>query len=205
MTLLASDQTIETERLLLRRITRDDFPFYARIHALPEVARYLAHGRPRSVEETVHWLDAILDSYRDLQLGQIAIVRKSDGALIGRCGVSHLETEIEPLPDGSYRGHYFPSHAPADREHVVQPELGYTLDSAHWGKGYAREAVAATRSYLLSRRPNLDVVSLIHPENARSIHLASTLGATRIDRVMYLDRGFDRYAWPSASRSQLRG
>jgi RimJ/RimL family protein N-acetyltransferase len=199
MSLLASDQTLDTERLLLRRITREDLPFYTRIHADPEVARYLAHGNPRSPDETLQWLESLLVAYRDLELGQIAVTRKSDGALLGRCGCSHLETPADPEPDGTYLGYYYPARAPDGVQHVVQHELGYTMDRAAWGQGYAREAVRAMWNYLSSRRPNLRIVSLIHPENARSIRLASSFGVTRVDRVNYVGRIYDRYAWPAGN------
>lgn len=203
MSLLALDDTLESERLLLRRITRDDLPFYARIHADPDVARYLAHGNPRTLEETTHWLESVIAAYGELQLGQIAVTRKSDGALLGRCGVSHLEMEADAQADGTYIGHYYPAHAPEGKKHVVQHELGYTLDRAAWGNGYAREAVRVMWSYLSARRPDLVVVSLIHPENARSIRLASSFGVKRVDRVNYVGRIYDRYVWPTGNSPSI--
>ena len=197
MTLLATDETLETERLTLRRIAREDLPFYSRIHADPDVARYLAHGNPRSREETVAWLDAILDSYRALELGQIAITRKSDGALVGRTGVSFLQTDRHARPDGTRLGYYFPTPAPEGVDLITQAELGYTLDRDAWGNGYAREAVSAVWSYLRSKRPDLLVVSLIHPENTRSIRLATNFGARIVDRITSWDRPYDRYEWPA--------
>jgi ribosomal-protein-alanine N-acetyltransferase len=203
MSLLASDQSIETERLLLRRITRDDLPFYARIHADPDVARYLAHGNPRSVDETSSWMDTLLGSYSALQLGQVAITRKTDGALVGRCGVSHLETDVDLQPDGTRLSYYYPTHAPADRKHVAELELGYTLDRAEWGQGYASEAVAAMWKYLSAKRPGVPVVSLIHPENTRSVRLARNFGVTLVDRVTAWNRPFDRYAWPAGKSPSI--
>lgn len=203
MSLLPTDTTIETERLLLRRITRDDFAFYARIHANPDVARYLAHGNPRTADETEHWLDAVLGSYRDLALGQIAVTRKSDGALVGRCGVSHLETEEAAQPDGTRIGYYYPTRAPAGVKHVAEAELGYTLDTAAWGQGYATEAVRAMWDYLSARRPELRIVSLIHPANTRSIRLATSFGVTLIDRVKSWDRDYDRYVWPAGKSPSI--
>jgi RimJ/RimL family protein N-acetyltransferase len=203
MTLLAPESQIETERLLLRRITPDDLPFYARVHADPDVARYLAHGRPRSVQETNSWLSAMLDSYREMQLGQIAITRKSDGALVGRCGLSHLETEVTAQPDGSRLGYYFPTRAPAGVQLVEELELGYTLDRAEWGKGYGREAVGAVWHYAAACWPDRTVVSLIHPDNARSVRLASTFGVKLVDRVTLWDRPFDRYAWPAGNSPSM--
>ena len=197
MSLLASDTSLETERLLLRRITPEDLPFYVRIHADPEVARYLAHGNPRYLDETTAWLDSLLGAYRDLQMGQLAVLRKSDGSLVGRCGVSHLEVEDELQPDGTRFAHYYPSRAPTGMPHAKQQELGYTFDRLAWGNGYAREAAKAVWQYTVSRRAGVELVSLIHPDNARSIRLATSFGAARVDRLNCFGRPFDRYTWPS--------
>ena len=197
MTLLPSDLRIETERLLLRRIEPADLPFYSRIHADPDVARYLGHGRPRTAEESRAWLDGMLQSYRDLALGQLAITRKSDGALLGRCGLSHLETELDASADGMRVGYYFPIRPPEGVRTLTELELGYTLDQAAWGKGYAREAVAGVWKHTRERRPGQRVVSLIHPDNARSLRLASDFGVALADRVSLWERPFDRYVWPT--------
>lgn len=199
MTLLPGHQTIETERLVLRRITPDDLPFFARIHADPDVALYLAHGRPRLIEETRGWMDAVLESYRALNLGQLAITRKADGALIGRCGLSYLETDAAPAANGSRLGYYFPARAPHGVQAHVESELGYTLDPATWGQGYATEAVSAVWTYTTTNRPDERVVSLIHPDNTRSRKLAGRFGVTLVDRVTLWDRLFDRYAWPTGN------
>ena len=53
------DRTV-AERGDQRRIEPGDIDFYARIQADPEVARYIAHGRPRTREESENWLAAIL-------------------------------------------------------------------------------------------------------------------------------------------------
>src|SRR4051812_10412098 len=50
----------------------------------------------------------------------------------------------------------------------AQPELGWALSRAYWGRGYATEAAAAIRDWAFER-PNFDrLVSLISPENVRS-------------------------------------
>jgi RimJ/RimL family protein N-acetyltransferase len=199
MSLLTADTSIETERLVLRRITTTDLPFYARIHADPEVARFLAHGNPRLLDETTAWLDSLLVAYRDRQLGQLAVTLRRDGTLLGRCGVSHLEVEDELQPDGTRFAHYYPSHAPTGKSCVTQQELGYTFDRAAWGNGYAREAAKAIWQYTSSRRPEIDLVSLIHPDNARSIRLATSFGAALVDRTICFGRTFDRYVWPAGN------
>src|SRR3989475_10556750 len=70
---------LESDRLVLRRVTPDDLPFYTRLHALPKVAEHLyPEGRPRSPEETAGWLKYTLASYEKLTLGYLTVVRKAD-------------------------------------------------------------------------------------------------------------------------------
>ena len=94
MTLAHGTDRLESVRLVLRRMVPDDLPFFTRIHALPEVARNLyPEGRPRSPEETAAFLKYTLASYEQLALGYLAVLRKQDGALIGRCGIMDLVVE----------------------------------------------------------------------------------------------------------------
>jgi RimJ/RimL family protein N-acetyltransferase len=90
MTLAPSQDRIESERLVLRRIAADDLDFFTRIHADPDVARYIAHGLPRSTQESLEWLQSFLRTYNDFALGQLAVLRKVDGMLIGRCRLSDI-------------------------------------------------------------------------------------------------------------------
>src|SRR5579864_4507336 len=93
MTLERGTDRIESDRLILRRITEDDLEFFARIHADPVVALHLGPGRPRSIEESRTWLRTTLSTYENFELGQLAVLRRSDGMLIGRCGLSDLAVE----------------------------------------------------------------------------------------------------------------
>jgi RimJ/RimL family protein N-acetyltransferase len=94
MTLAHGTDQLESDRLVLRRVGPGDLPFFARIHGLPEVARYLwPGGRPRSCEQTASWMRNTLASYERLALGYLAVVRKEDDALIGRCGLMELVIE----------------------------------------------------------------------------------------------------------------
>ena len=48
MTLAHGTDRLESDRLVLRRVTPDDLPFYTRLHALPKVTEHLyPEGRPR--------------------------------------------------------------------------------------------------------------------------------------------------------------
>jgi RimJ/RimL family protein N-acetyltransferase len=92
----------------------DDLPFFTRLHALPEVAQHFyPGGRPRSPEETAAWLQYTLASYEQLTLGCLAVLRKEDGALIGRCGLMDLVVESAAPEHGIRRGWFGRAEAPA--------------------------------------------------------------------------------------------
>jgi [ribosomal protein S5]-alanine N-acetyltransferase len=83
MTLQPSDAMIETERLSLRRVDASDLEFLKRIHADPDVARYLGDGQSRWSDSTGRWLDDVQNSYATARLGQLMVLRKVDGTRLG--------------------------------------------------------------------------------------------------------------------------
>src|SRR6202165_3792393 len=131
MTLPRGTDRLESARLVLRRIAPDDLQFFTRIHALPEVAQYLyPGGRPRSPEESAAWLQGTLGSYERLALGYLAVLRKEDGALIGRCGLMDLVVESAAPEHGIRRGCFGREGAPVGVALTFETELGYTFDPA---------------------------------------------------------------------------
>lgn len=202
MTLSHGTDRLESERLILRRIDRDDFDFFIDLHADPDVARYLAHGRPRLPLESLAWLQAVLRSYEDLALGQLAVLRKSDGMLIGRCGLSDFAVEAKAGVTAVPRGWYQRAEAPAGAEIVFERELGYTFHRSSWGQGYASEAARCVFDYArdVLRLPR--VISLIHPENVRSLRLAHRFGVQRDGVVEMMSHCYERLVWPIPARGE---
>jgi len=205
MTLPHGTDRLESARLLLRRIALDDLPFFTRIHALPEVAQYLyPEGRPRSPEETAGWLQATLASYEQLALGYLAVLRKEDGALIGRCGLMELVVESAAPEHRIRRGWFRFSGAPADVELALECELGYTFDPAVWGQGFAAEAARCVRDYARDVLRLPYAISIIHPQNVRSRRVAERSGARAADQMEALGLTWDRYVWPLAIGAETR-
>jgi RimJ/RimL family protein N-acetyltransferase len=198
VTLPHGTDQLESARLVLRRIAPDDLPFFTRIHALPEVAQYLGSGRPRSPEETATWLQATLQSYEQLALGYLAVLRKEDGALIGRCGLMDLVVESAAPEHGIRRGWFRLAGAPADVELTFECELGYTFDLAVWGQGFATEAVRCVRDYARDVLRLPYAISAIHPQNARSRRVAERCGARAADQMDVDGLTLDRWVWPLA-------
>jgi len=77
----------------------------------------------------------------------------------------------------------------------AQPELGWALIRAHWGHGYATEAVAAIRQWAHEFRSIEQLVSLISPDNVRSQRVAERLGAVPTETVIPADSGRKAVVW----------
>lgn len=196
MTLLAGTDSIETERLILRRITPDDLEFYARIQADPEVARYIAHGRPRTRQESEDWLQAILASYASCGLGQLAVLAKDSGQLVGRCGLTDAALELDGAADSLRRGWFFRAQVPEGTAIEPMPELGYTFAREHWGLGYASEASGAVYRYVRDQLKLPAIMSVIDADNHASLAVARKYGVTYAGKVELSGKAFDRYDWP---------
>jgi [ribosomal protein S5]-alanine N-acetyltransferase len=196
MTLAQTTSQIESDRLILRRMTDGDLDYFAAIHADNDVARYIGTGEKRTRAQTEKWFGDIQATYRNANLGQLAVTRKSDGAVIGRCGLSDAVVE-RTCEEGQVRkGWFFSAHAPPGLDVEPLPELGYTFGKEYWGLGYASEAARCVYHYVLTERVFPKIMSVIHADNAASLAVAKKHGVTFVDCVEMAGRTFERYHWP---------
>lgn len=196
MTLLSDTDTLETERLTLRRIDQTDLSYFINIHGDPDVARYIGAGSPRPPSETSQWFEGIQDSYANANLGQLMVLRKDDGLRLGRCGLSDAGLERAETPGRLRKGWFFSAHAPEGTDVDPLPELGYTFGREHWGKGYATEAARCVYEYAKSQLSHRAIMSVIHADNAGSRAVVAKFGVRYVDIVEFADRPFERYHWP---------
>jgi RimJ/RimL family protein N-acetyltransferase len=205
MTLAPGTDRLESARLVLRRITPDDLPFFARLHALPDVTQYLyPGGRTRSPEESAAWLQAVLESYEQLGVGFLAVLGKEDGALIGRCGLTDLAVESAAPEHAIRRGWFVRAHAPAGIALTFECELSYTLDPAVWGQGFATEAARCVLDYSRDVLRLSYVISAIQPPNARSRRVAERCGARAAGQMDVVGLTWDRWMYPLATGGATR-
>jgi RimJ/RimL family protein N-acetyltransferase len=162
---------LTTERLLLRGFEARDFEPYAEIMLDPEVTRHLGDGRPLSRAEAWRQLAFIIGHWTLRGFGVWAVEERASGALVGRIGC--LEPEGWP-----------------------GLEVAYTLARPAWGKGYAREGAAAALRYAHETLGRERIVSIIRPENAASIRVASALGAVQAGTVEFFGSPALLYRYP---------
>jgi RimJ/RimL family protein N-acetyltransferase len=131
-----------------------------------------------------------------LALGYLAVLRKEDGALIGRCGLMDMVVESVEPEHGIRRGWFGREQAPAGVALTFETELGYTFDPAVWGQGFATEAACCVRDYARDVLRWPYVVSAILPQNGPSRRVAERGGARADGQMHVVGLTWDRWVWP---------
>ena len=145
-----ADVRLETERLVLEPLDRRHTAALARVHADPDVARYVG-GAALDAEGTAALVTRFEAIWREHGWGQSAVVERSSGDLIGRVG-------LHPWPLWE------------------EVELGYVLARHAQGHGYATEAARAWLDVAFDELGLDRITAVIHPDNAPSRRLAARLG-----------------------------
>jgi RimJ/RimL family protein N-acetyltransferase len=148
---------VETDRLILRGHTLEDFAAYAAMRADPVVMKFIGMGDPITEEEAWTNFRSMAGHWQFLNYGVWAIEEKASGALIGSIGYTDKKR---------------PSTHPAS----AAPEMGWSLASAAHGKGFASEALRAALSWGFEFFGPVRVVCVVSDGNDASVRLAERHG-----------------------------
>lgn len=121
--ILSNLPTIETERLLLRKITLNDASDMFEYGSDPQVSEYTTWSTHTSIEDTKYFIKSLVKMYKKRELVDWGIVHKAEKKFIGTCG---------------YVG-WSMTHSRA--------EMGYALSRKYWNQGYMSEAVNAMMEF----------------------------------------------------------
>ena len=149
--------TLETERLIIRPFATTDIDAaYAVFESHPDVWRY-DPGRQRTYEERAREIHYRIAQYAREGFGCMAVTRRSDGALLGYCGLQTWLRETRPRAS-------------------LETELFYKLGRAYWGQGYATEACRALITHAFTDLCLPRLVTVTAAVNAESLALLRRLG-----------------------------
>lgn len=146
--------TLETERLILRSFRADDIDAYAEMVYHPDISPFISTSG-QTMDRLAAWrhMAAGAGQWFLRGYGFWAAEEKSTGKFVGRIGLNYPET--------------WPGH-----------EVAYAIAREHWGKGYASEGALLARDFAFESLRWDEVVSIIHPDNSRSLAVAERLGET---------------------------
>jgi RimJ/RimL family protein N-acetyltransferase len=170
---------LETARLLLRPCTFADLEPYVAMVSDREVTRFTSiDGKPLARFSAWQSLCSMAGHWALRGYGMFSVIERDSKQFVGRVGP------------------WFPEGWPG-------LEIGWTLRREFWGRGYATEAAKACVAYAFTELDQPHVISLIAPENTRSIRVAERLGEQLETRVTLshvperpvLRYGLSRDAW----------
>lgn len=149
---------LESERLLIRKITQQDFNELDFICSNPEIMKFVGDGKPLSKENTQRWIDVTLKNYKEKGFGVFAVIDKNTGAFIG------------------YSGLVF-------SEQVKDYELIYALSKAFWGQGLATEIANQMVAFGFDTLQMKCIYASIDPKNKASQSILLKVGFTELCKM----------------------
>ena len=146
---------LRTGRLVLRPFENEDAADLLRVFAEPDVVRYWSSGAWTDIAQAEAMIAEARQAYRDGGLARYAIALADTNRLIGICNL---------------RGFF---------EQNRRCELGYALGRAHWGQGFAAEALEALLDHAFHVLDINRIEADIDPRNEASARLLEKLGFRR--------------------------
>ena len=146
---------LETERLILREYTEEDYDELYPILSDPITMQH--YPKPYDERGVRRWISWSLENYERHGFGWWALILKETGELIGDCGITMQNIDGEFLP-----------------------ELGYHIGCRYWRQGYGREASLAVLDWAFASTDLKTIYSYMTKGNIASYSLAESLGMKRI-------------------------
>src|SRR5215467_11823666 len=152
---------LETDRLILRKLSIEDAEFILELLNEPSFLRFIGDKGVRTLDDARDYiLKGPIDSYDRYGFGLYRAELKESGVPIGICGL-------------------------LKRESLEDVDIGYALLPAFWGKGYAFESASAVMAFGNSAFALDRIVAITSPENDGSIKVLEKLGF-RFERMVKL-------------------
>ena len=142
---------LETERLFLREMNKDDFDALYKVLA----DRGIMQHYPYTFDEkrVRDWIERNMNRYLENVLGLWGVCLKDTKEMIGDCGLTLQNIEGEMLP-----------------------EIGYHIRADHQRKGYAKEAASAVRDWAFANTDYPALYSYCKYTNVGSYKTAESIG-----------------------------
>lgn len=143
---------LETERMVLRRVTLDDAGLMLAVWNDPAFIRHVGDRGIRTLEQAEAALqEGAFKLYEEYGYGPYCMSLKKDGTQIGICGLFR-------------------------RDNLDDPDIGFGVLPDFCGKGFAGEAAAAVVAHARDDLGIEYLTAIVSPENVASIGLIEKLG-----------------------------
>jgi RimJ/RimL family protein N-acetyltransferase len=143
---------LETDRLIIRRMSTDDSGFMLGLLNEPAWLRFIGDRGVRTIEDaSLYILNGPIEMYARLGFGFYIVELKPAGCAIGICGL-------------------------AKRDFLDDVDIGFAFLPQHCGNGYAYESARRVLEHAKNDLGLKRVVATVRPENLVSARLLEKLG-----------------------------
>ena len=146
--------SLETNRLILRRLTLDDDNDVFEYACEPDVAKYVTWEPHKSIEDAITFLSSMIKKYEENEVAGWGIVLKENNKLIGACGFMWWSPEN------------------------ARSEVGYALSKKYWNQGIMTEAMNATVKFGFEKMKLNRIEARTRVENIASQSVLKKAGMT---------------------------
>ena len=147
---------LETNRLILRELTHQDFDSFHEILSNPETMMH--YPAPFDEAKTKRWINWNIENYNTFGFGLWAVILKQNGRFIGDCGITMQNINGK-----------------------IKPELGYHIHKDFQNKGYATEAAKKCLEYIFENTTFNKIYSYMKYTNVGSYTVAIKNGMQLIE------------------------
>ena len=145
------NKVLETERLIIRKLTMDDLPWLIETRSDPQMHRYLGGLEKQNPDAVTKRMGFYLECYEKFGFGQSAMVWKETGDRIGCSG-------LQPL------------------ENTGEIEVGYSVIPSFWQRGIGYECAFAWLEYGFDKCGLERIVAVADEENTGSWRIMEKCG-----------------------------
>ena len=143
---------LETERLILRKVTREDAEDIFAYGSDEEVSRYVTWDTHQSMEDSLGFISFIEQQYANKSIAPWAIEFKEDGRMVGTVDFVLWR----------------PKHQLA--------EMGYVLNKEYWGRGIMTEAAGELVRFGFTQMDLVRIQARCFVENPGSSRVMEKIG-----------------------------
>ncbi len=154
---------LETERLITKRLSKDDFDNIYKLLSNSDVMQFIGEGKPQNKKKALETFNLMYQHQQKHGFTLCPTYEKGSDALIGFAGLVHVELD-NSNPD---------------------IEVGYWFLPEFWGKGYATEVTNAIISWAFENLSNDRIFGFIFPDNIRSQNVLEKAGLRYIGMSTY--------------------
>ena len=159
------DIVLETERLVLRKVTESDAALQDRVLNTPAVMQFLGGVKELHELEAKH--SKAMALFTSEGFGFMMMIEKGTGEMVGHCGMKRVDHPLAP--------------------NLGDHEIGWLVREDRWRRGYANEAMRAVIDWAFGRHEAPFLVALTSEANVGSWKLMEKLGMVRRPDLDFAD------------------